>query len=87
VRARTSLLGEVAMAPESPDDWRWKARRVLSRFGPRAVPALVEALATGDDPVIRRFAADSLGQLGAEARGALEALRQAAGAVPPARSR
>ena len=67
------------MAPESPDDWRWKARRVLSRFGPRAIPALVDALATGDDPTIRRFAADSLGRLGAEARSASEALRHAVG--------
>lgn len=67
------------MAPESPDDWRWKARRVLSRFGPRAVPALVEALAAGEDPTIRRFAADSLARLGAEARSAADALRHAAG--------
>jgi HEAT repeat protein len=66
------------MAPESPDDWRWKARRVLSRFGPRAIPALVEALSGGEDPTIRRFAADSLGRLGPEARDAAEALRQAA---------
>ena len=67
------------MAPESPDDWRWKARRVLSRFGPRAIPALVEALCAGEDPTIRRFAAESLALLGAEARGASEALRHAAG--------
>jgi len=78
VRARGSLLRDVAMAPESPDDWRWKARRVLSRFGPRAIPALVEALSTGEDPTIRRFAADSLGRLGSEARDAVEALRRAA---------
>jgi HEAT repeat protein len=66
------------MAPESPDDWRWKARRVLSRFGPRAIPALAEALSTGEDPTIRRFAADSLALLGAEARVAADALRRAA---------
>jgi len=72
------LLRDVAMAPESPDDWRWKARRVLSRFGSRALPALVEALSAGEDPTIRRFAADSLALLGFEARGASEALRHAA---------
>ena len=66
------------MAPEAHDDWRWKARRVLSRFGARTVPALVEALSSGEDPAIRRFAADSLGRLGPEAREATEALRHAA---------
>ena len=66
------------MAPETHDDWRWKARRVLSRFGVRTVPALVEALSSGEDPAIRRFAADSLGRLGPEAREASEALRYAA---------
>jgi len=66
------------MAPEPSNDWRWKARRVLSRFGPRAIPALVEALSLGEDPTIRRFAADALGRLGPEARDALDALRQAA---------
>jgi HEAT repeat protein len=66
------------MAPEPEDDWRWKARRVLSRFGARTIPALMEALSTGEDPVIRRFAAESLGRLGAEAREASEALRRAA---------
>lgn len=66
------------MGPESQDDWRWKAWRVLSRFGPRTVPALVEALRGGEDPAIRRFAAESLARLGHEGRGASEALRQAA---------
>ena len=66
------------MAPESAGDWRWKARRVLSRFGARAIPALVEALSSGEDPTIRRFAADSLGRLGPDARDASEALRTAA---------
>ena len=66
------------MAPESPDDWRWKARRVLSRFRPRAIPALVEALCSGEDPTVRRFAVDSLALLGPEARDASEALRHAA---------
>ena len=65
------------MAPEGSDDWRWKARRALSRFGPRAIPALVEALSVGDDPTIRRFAADSLALLGVDARSASEALRHA----------
>ena len=62
------------MPPQSSDDWLWKARRVLSRFGPRAIPALVEALGTGEDPTIRRFAADSLALLGSDAREAAEAL-------------
>ena len=66
-------------ASESLDDWHWKARRVLSRFGPRTVPALVEALVGGDDPAIRLFAAESLALLGPDARGASEALRHAAG--------
>ena len=66
------------MAPKSHDDWRWKARRVLSRFGARTVPALMEALSLGEDPTIRRFAADSLGRLGAEARDATAALRYVA---------
>jgi HEAT repeat protein len=66
------------MPPESPDDWRWKARRVLSRFGSRAIPALTEALTSGEDPAIRRFAAESLGRLGREARVVSEALRHAA---------
>jgi HEAT repeat protein len=66
------------MAPETDEDWRWKAHRVLSRFGVRTVPALMEALSSGEDPTIRRFAADSLGRLGPEAREASEALRHAA---------
>ena len=65
------------MAPESSEDWRWKARRALSRFGPRAIPALVEALGVGEDATIRR-SADSLDLLGADARSASEALRHAA---------
>jgi HEAT repeat protein len=65
------------MKPTSPDDWRWRARRVVARFGPRTVPALVEALSTGNDPTIRRFAAEALAELGSEARGALDALRHA----------
>lgn len=67
MRARVSVVREVLTVPESSDDWRWKARRVLSRFGPRAIPALVEALCVGEDPTIRRFAADSLGRLGSDA--------------------
>jgi HEAT repeat protein len=78
VRVHGSLLRDVAMPPESSDDWRWKARRVLSRFGPRAIPALVEALSTGEDPTIRRFAADSLALLGTDAHDASDALRHAA---------
>ena len=66
------------MAPEAHDDWRWKARRVLSRFGARTVPALMEALSLGEDPTIRRFAADALGRLGPEARDAVGTLRHAA---------
>src|SRR5262249_40174395 len=60
------------------DDWRWKTRRALVRFGARAIPALVEALSAREDPTIRCFAADSLGRLGPEAREASEALRHAA---------
>jgi|RhiMetdeSRZDD1v2_1073273.scaffolds.fasta_scaffold00830_14 HEAT repeat protein len=78
MRTRGSVVREVLTAPESADDWGWKARRVLSRFGSRAIPALVEALNGGEDPTIRRFAADSLGRLGSEARSASEALRHAA---------
>lgn len=78
MRARVSVVREVLTVPESSDDWRWKARRVLSRFGPRAIPALVEALCVGEDPTIRRFAADSLGRLGSEAGSASEVLRHAA---------
>jgi len=78
VKLRGALLRDEAMVPESQDDWRWKARRVLSRFGARAIPALVEALSPGEDPTIRCFAADSLGRLGPEAREALEALRHSA---------
>ena len=64
--------------PASADDWQWKARRVLARFGVRTVPALIEALSSGEDPVIRRFAAESLGQLGPDARSAADILRHAA---------
>jgi HEAT repeat protein len=73
------VLRDVVLVSESPNDWRWKARRVLSRFGPRTVPALVEALRGGEDPTIRTFAADALARLGAEAHGAAEALRHVAG--------
>lgn len=66
------------MRPESLDDWHWKARRVLSRFGARTIPALVEALGAGDDPAIRLFAAESLALLGSDARVASEALRHVA---------
>jgi HEAT repeat protein len=78
VRLHGSLLRDVAMPPESSDDWRWKARRVVARFGPRTIPALVEALSTEEDPTIRRFAADSLAMLGSDAQGASDALRHAA---------
>jgi HEAT repeat protein len=78
VRLQGTLVRDETMAPEGSDDWRWKARRALSRFGPRAIPALVEALSVGDDPTIRRFAADSLALLGVDARSASEALRHAA---------
>ncbi|HWC03665.1 MAG TPA: HEAT repeat domain-containing protein [Methylomirabilota bacterium] len=66
------------MGLDSQGDWQWKARRVLSRFGPRTVPALIEALCGGEDPAIRRFAAESLAHLGPEARGASDALQHAA---------
>jgi HEAT repeat protein len=71
-------LPDAPVKPESLDDWHWKARRVLSRFGPRTVPALVEALGGGDDAGIRRFAAESLALLGPDARVASDALRHAA---------
>jgi hypothetical protein len=64
--------------PEVPHDWHWKARRVLARFGPRTVPALIEALAAGDDPTIRQFAAEALGYLGHEGQSASDALRHTA---------
>lgn len=79
VKKRDVRLQDAPMGPESLDDWHWKARRVLARFGPRTVPALVEALVGGDDPAIRLFAAESLALLGPEAREASAALRQAAG--------
>jgi HEAT repeat protein len=66
------------VTPDAPDDWHWKARRVLARFGTRTVPALVEALSDGDDPGIRQFAAESLAELGPEAGVAWDALRHAA---------
>jgi HEAT repeat protein len=69
-------LRDAPMEPESLEDWHWKARRVLSRFGSRTVPALVEALG-GGDPAIRVFAAESLTLLGPDARGAADALRHA----------
>jgi HEAT repeat protein len=78
VSEQGSVLQDVAMVAESFEDWRWKARRVLSRFGPRTVPALVEALCVGEDPTIRGFAADTLARLGAEAHGAAETLRHVA---------
>jgi hypothetical protein len=77
-RKHTVRCPEGPREPESLDDWRWKARRVLSRFGPRTVVALVEALGGEDDPVIRLFAAESLALLGPDARGASDALRRAA---------
>jgi HEAT repeat protein len=78
VKLQATALRDDAMPPETAEDWRWKPRRVLSRFGPRTVPALVEALSAGEDPTIRRFAADLLGRLGDDARGAVAALRHAA---------
>jgi HEAT repeat protein len=69
---------DAPMRPESLDDWHWRARRVLSRFGERTIPALVEALGARDDAAIRLFAAESLALLGPDARGASEALRQVA---------
>jgi HEAT repeat protein len=78
MNTRSSLLPEVATGRQSAEDWRWKARRVLARLGHQTIPALVEALRRGEDPIVRGFAADSLGRLGTEARGASEALRHAA---------
>jgi hypothetical protein len=69
---------DAPLEPAPPGDWHWKAWRVLARFGPRTVPALIEALSTGDDPAVRQFAADSLGRLGREALGAEETLRRVA---------
>jgi HEAT repeat protein len=79
VKKRDVRLQNAPVGPESLDDWHWKARRVLSRFGSRTVPALVEALAGGDEPAIRLFAAESLALLGPDAREASDALRRAAG--------
>jgi HEAT repeat protein len=86
-----TLLGSIqsasARTPEPPDaasesgalgDWHWKARRVLTRFGARTVPALIEALSAESDPAIRQFAADSLARLGHEAAGVEDALHHAA---------
>jgi HEAT repeat protein len=70
--------GRALVAMESLDDWRWKARRVLARFGTRTVPALVEALSARDDPAVRQFAAESLAYLGPQARDASEALHRVA---------
>lgn len=78
VRTRILEARNAGPRPESPDDWHWKARRVLARFGARTVPALVEALSADHDPAVRRFAAESLGHLGHEARSASDALRRAA---------
>ena len=78
MKTQTARHWDPSMAPEALDDWHWKARRVLSRFGARTIPALVEALSCGDDAAIRVFAAESLGLLGPEAREASDALRQAA---------
>jgi HEAT repeat protein len=78
VRTRIVDAPNAGARPESSDDWHWKARRVLARFGARTVPALVEALSAGDDPTVRHFAAESLGHLGDEARSASDALRHAA---------
>jgi hypothetical protein len=69
---------DAPLEPTPPGDWHWKAWRVLARFGTRAVPALIEALSAGDDPAIRRFAADSLGRLGRDALSAEPALRRVA---------
>jgi hypothetical protein len=68
---------DAPLEPTPPGDWHWKAWRVLARFGPRTVPALIEAL-TGDDPAVRQFAAESLGRLGREALSAEETLRRVA---------
>ncbi len=65
-------------ALRAADEWDWKARRVVARFGPRAVPALLEALQGAPDPVIRRFAAETLGRLGAEAHLAAGVLQERA---------
>jgi HEAT repeat protein len=78
VRTRIPEAPGAGARRESPDDWHWKARRVLARFGVRTVPALVEALSAEDDPTVRQFAAESLGHLGHEARSASDALRRAA---------
>jgi HEAT repeat protein len=78
MRVHSVGLWEAATAPESPDDWQWRARRALSRFGPRVIPALIDALATSEDSALRCFAADALARLGPEARSAADALRHAA---------
>lgn len=76
--ARVPGVPNTPVGSRSSDDWEWKARRVLARFGPRTVPALVEALSAGEDAAIRRFAAESLGRLRPEAQDASDALRHAA---------
>src|SRR5262245_54520640 len=82
VRAKGSPIRDSVMIPAAPVDWRWRARRALTRLGPRVIPALVEALSAGEDATIRSFAAESLARLGREARSASEALRHAASSDP-----
>jgi hypothetical protein len=78
VSARTPEGPDAPPGPTASGDWHWKAWRVLTRFGARTIPALIEGLSTGDDPAIRQFAAESLGRLGEDARGSQDALHRAA---------
>src|SRR5262245_48249331 len=82
MKTQGSRIRDSAMSPEPSVDWRWRARRALTRFGPRVIPAVVEALSAGEDATIRSFAAESLARLGQEARSASGALRQAASSDP-----
>ena len=66
----TRLLGELKSKDPVRQD---KAARELAALGPRAVPALIEALKTDTEGVVGR-AARALGQIGPPAREAVPAL-------------
>lgn len=81
VVAGRSLTNWTAELQSSSPVVRRRAVLSLAAFGKSAVPVLTQAL-IHDDPVVRYWAASALGDLGDEAKSAIEPLRKMQGEKP-----
>jgi HEAT repeat protein len=74
--SRPDVVAALATALGHPSPIvRSAAGRALAAIGPATVPALIEILEAPDDDDRREWAADALGQMGAQAHAAIEPLK------------